>query len=151
MAGIGGYLSVGVLMLAGWTFLNAGMAWVYLAAAVAFELWLLGKAAAMGRHPADASVPPYHFTEAEARVVGRFRFYFTETGVARSLASVLAAIGLTAIVLVPWLAYRGAVLPAGLVLFNMFLVVALTRRVVPIGDTGKAWDKIREGNSKSQA
>jgi len=150
MAGIGGYLTVGVLMLAGWTFLTTAVVWAYLAAAVAFELWLLRRAAAMGNHPADAGVPPYHFTEAEARIVGRFRFYFTETGMARSLASVLAAIGLTAIVLVPWLAYRGAGVPAGLVLFNMFLVVALTRRVVPMGDTGAAWDKIREGN-KAQA
>jgi hypothetical protein len=146
MAGIGGYLTVGVLMLAGWTFLTPGVVWAYLAAAVAFELWLLRRSAAMGDHPAEAGVPPYHFTEAEARVVGRFRFYFTETGVARSLASVLAAIGLTAIVLVPWLAYRGAAIPAGLVLLNMLLALALTRRVVPMGDTGKTWDKIRAGN-----
>jgi hypothetical protein len=146
MAGIGGYLTVGVLMLAGWTFLNAGMAWVYLAAATAFELWLLGRAAAMGRHPADAGVPPYHFTAEEARIVGRFRFYFTETGAARGMASVLAAIGLSAILLAPWLAYRGAAVPAGLVLINMVVAVLITRRVVPMGDTGAAWDKIREGN-----
>jgi hypothetical protein len=146
MAGIGGYLTVGVLMLAGWTFLNAGMAWVYLAITVAFELWLLRRAAAMGSHPAAIAQPPYHFTEQEARIVGRFRFYFTETGAARSLASVLAAIGLTAIVLAPWLAYRGAVAPAGLVLVNMLAVVVLTRRLVPMGDTGQAWDKIRAGN-----
>jgi hypothetical protein len=150
MAGIGGYLTVGVLMLAGWTFLNAGVAWVYLAVTAAFELWLLRRSAAMGSHPAAIGQPPYHFTEQEARIVGRFRFYFTETGAARSLASVLAAIGLTAIVLAPWLAYRGAVAPAGLVLINMVLVVLLTRRVVPMGDTGAAWDKIREGN-KAQA
>lgn len=150
MAGIGGYLTVGVLMLAGWTFLNAGVAWVYLAVTAAFELWLLRRAAAMGNHPADAGTPPYHFTADEARIVGRFRFYFTETGAARSLASVLAAIGLTAMVLVPWLAYRGAVAPAGLVLINMVLVVLLTRRVVPMGDTGRAWDKIRAGNQAAQ-
>jgi hypothetical protein len=150
MAGIGGYLTVGVLMLAGWTFLNTGMAWVYLAAAVAFELWLLRRAAAMGSHPAAAGEPPYHFSEAEARIVGRFRFYFTETGVARGLASVLAAIGLTAILLAPWLAYRGAAVPAGLVLINMVAAVVLTRRVVPMGDTGKAWDKIRAGNQAAQ-
>ena len=146
MAGIGGYLTVGVLLLAGWTFLNPGMAWAYLAAAAGFELWLLGRAAAMGRHPADAGVPPYHFTEEEARIVGRFRFYFTETGLARGLASVLAAIGLSAILLTPWLAYRGAAVPAGLVLINMVVAVLVTRRVVPMGDTGAAWDKIRAGN-----
>jgi hypothetical protein len=150
MAGIGGYLTVGVLMLAGWTFLNAGVAWVYLAVTAAFELWLLRRAAAMGSHPADAGTPPYHFTEDEARIVGRFRFYFTETGAARSLASVLAAIGLSAMLLAPWLAYRGAVAPAGLVLINMVLAVLLTRRVVPMGDTGRAWDKIRAGNQAAQ-
>jgi hypothetical protein len=150
MAGIGGYLTVGVLLLAGWTFLNVGVVWAYLGAALAFELWLLRRAAAMGSHPAAIDEPPYHFTEQEARIVGRFRFYFTETGAARSLASVLAAIGLTAIALAPWLAYRGAGVPAGLVLFNMFLAVALTRRVVPMGDTGRAWDKIRAGNQAAQ-
>ena len=150
MAGVGGYLTVGVLMLAGWTFLNAGMAWVYLGITVAFELWLLRRAAAMGNHPAAIEQPPYHFTEQEARTVGRFRFYFTETGAARSLASVLAAIGLTAIVLAPWLAFKGAVAPAGLVLINMLAVVVLTRRVVPMGDTGQAWDKIRAGNQAAQ-
>jgi hypothetical protein len=150
MAGIGGYLTVGVLLLAGWTFLNVGVVWAYLGAAMAFELWLLRRAAAMGSHPAAIEQPPYHFTEQEARIVGRFRFYFTETGVARSLASVLAAIGLTAIVLAPWLAYRGAGVPAGLVLCNMVLTVVLTRRVVPMGDTGRAWDKIRAGNQAAQ-
>ena len=150
MAGIGGYLSVGVLMLAGWTFLDPGVAWAYLAAAIAFEAWLHARASSMGRHPAAAGEPPYHFSEEEARVVGRFRFYFTETGLARGLASVLAAIGLTAILLAPWLAYRGAALPAGLVLVNMVLAVMLTRRVVPMGDTGKAWDKIRAGNQAAQ-
>jgi hypothetical protein len=150
MAGISGYLTVGVLMLAGWTFLDVGVVWAYLGAAVAFEFWLLRRAAAMGRHPADAGAPPYHFTEEEARIVGRFRFYFTETGAARALASVLAAIGLTAMVLAPWLAYRGAVAPAGMVLVNMLVVVVLTRRLVPMGDTGKAWDKIRAGNQAAQ-
>jgi len=150
MAGIGGYLTVGVLLLAGWTFLNVGVVWMYLGAAVAFELWLARRAAAMGSHPADAGTPPYHFTEEEARIVGRFRFYFTETGAARSLASVLAAVGLTAMVLGPWLAFRGAVAPAGLVMINMLFVVVLTRRVVPMGDTGKAWDKIRAGNQAAQ-
>jgi hypothetical protein len=150
MAGIGGYLTVGVLMLAGWTFLDPGVAWLYLAAAVAFEAWLHARASSMGRHAAAAGEPPYHFTEEEARIVGRFRFYFTETGLARGLASVLAAIGLTAILLAPWLAYRGAALPAGLVLINMVAAVMLTRRVVPMGDTGKAWDKIRAGNQAAQ-
>jgi hypothetical protein len=143
---VGGYGTVGVLLLAGWTFLNAGVAWVYLAAAALFELWLLGRANSLGRHPAAADEPPYHFTEEEARIVGRFRFYFTHTGEARSLASVLAAIGLTALLLTPWLAYKHAFVQAALIGLNVLAVAALTRRIVPMGDSGGAWDKIRAGN-----
>jgi len=146
---MGGYGTVGVLLLAGWTFLNAGVAWAYLAAAALFELWLLGKANAAGRHPAAAGEPPYHFTEEEARIVGRFRFYFTHTVEARSLASVLAAIGLTALLLTPWLAYKHAFVQAALIGLNVLAVAALTRRIVPMGDSGAAWDKIRAGNQAS--
>jgi hypothetical protein len=143
---VGGYGTVAALVLAGWAFLKADMAWVYLAAALLFELWLLSKANAIGRHPAAAGEPPYHFTEQEARIVGRFRFYFTHTAEARGLSSVLAGIGLTALVLTPWLAYRHAFVPAALIGLNVLAVAALTRRIVPMGDSGQAWDKIREGN-----
>ena len=144
---MGGYGTVGVLLLAGWTFLNAEVAWVYLVAAVAFELWLLRKAYAMGRHPAAVGEPPYHFSQEEARIVGRFRFYFMHTGEARQLSSVLAAIGLTALVLTPWLAYKAAFVTAALIFCNVLAVAALTRRIVPMGDTGAAWEKIRAGNA----
>ena len=143
---MGGYGTVGFLILAGWSLLRADMAWVYLAAAAIFELWLLRKARAEGHHPAAVGEPPYHFTEEEARVVGRFRFYFTHTGEARQLASVLAAIGLTALVLTPWLAYKTAFVPAALTFVNVLAVAALTRRIVPMGDSGAAWEKIRAGN-----
>ena len=63
---MGGYGTVAALLLAGWTFLNAEVAWVYLAAAALFELWLLGKVNAMGRHPAATGEPPYDFTEEDA-------------------------------------------------------------------------------------
>ena len=144
---MGGYGTVGVLLLAGWSFLNAEVAWIYLAAAVAFELWLLRKAHAMGRHPAAVGEPPYHFSEEEARMVGHFRFYFTHTGEARQLSSVLAAIGLTALVLTPWLAYKAAFVPAALIGLNVLAVAALTRRIVPMGDSGAVWEKIRAGNA----
>lgn len=143
---MGGYGTVGALLLAGWSFLNAEVAWIYLAAAGAFELWLLRKADAMGRQPAAAGEPPYHFSEEEARIVGRFRFYFTHTSEARQLSSVLAAIGLTALLLTPWLAYKHAFVPAALIGLNVLAVAALTRRIVPMGDSGAAWDKIRAGN-----
>jgi hypothetical protein len=146
---MGGYGTVAALLLGGWTFLNADVAWVYLAAAVLFELWLLRKASAMGSHPAAAGEPPYHFTEEEARVVGRFRFYFTHTAEARGLSSVLAGIGLTALVLTPWLAYKHAFAPAALVGLNVLAVAALTRRIVPMVDSGAAWEKIRAGNRAS--
>lgn len=143
---MGGYATVGFLMLAGWTFLNLSVAWAYLAAAICFELWLAAKVAAAGRHPAAAGEAPYHFSDDEARLVGRYRYYFSETGKARQLASALAAIGLTSLVLVPWLAYKLAFLPAGLVFFNAAAVVYLTRRMVPMGDTSAVWEKIRAGN-----
>jgi hypothetical protein len=143
---VGGYGTVAALLLAGWTFLNAEVAWVYLAAAVLFELWLLGKANALGRHPAAAGEPPYDFTEDEARIVGRFRFYFTHTAEARGLCSVLAGIGLTALLLTPWLAYKHAFVPAALIGLNVLAVAALTRRIVPMAESGAAWEKIRAGN-----
>ena len=143
---MGGYGTVGVLLLAGWTFLNSSVAWAYLVAALAFEFWLAGRMAALGRHPAAAGEAPYHFSEDEARLVGRYRYYFTETVKARQLSSVLAAIGLTALVLVPWLAYKLVFVPAGLIGLNVIAVAYLTRRLIPMVDTGAAWQKIRAGN-----
>jgi hypothetical protein len=143
---MGGYGTVGVLLLAGWTFLNASVAWAYLGAVAAFEVWLFGRMAATGNHPAAAGEPPYHFSEEEARLVGRYRYFFTETGKARQVSSVLAAIGLTALVLVPWLAYKLAFVPAGLIGLNVVAVAVLTRRLIPMVDTSAAWQKIRAGN-----
>ena len=146
---MGGYGTVGALLLAGWTFLEPSVAWVYLAAAAAFEIWLLGRMAALGRHPAAVGEPPYHFSEDEARLVGRYRLFFTEAVKARQLASVLAAIGLTALLLVPWLAYKHAFVEAGLIGLNVLAVAYLTRRLIPMADTSSAWEKIRSGNSVS--
>ena len=143
---MGGYGTVGVLLLAGWTFLNAAVAWAYLAAALAFEAWLAGRLAALGRHPAAVGEAPYHFSEDEARLVGRYRYYFTETGKARQVSSVLAAIGLTALLLVPWLAYKLAFVPAGLIGLNVIAVAYLTRRLIPMVDTSATGQKIRAGN-----
>ena len=143
---MGGYGTVGVLMLAGWTFLNASVAWAYLAAVLVFEVWLFGRMAAVGNAPAAVGEAPYHFSEEEARLVGRYRYFFTETGKARQLSSVLAAIGLTALVLVPWLAYKLAFVPAGLIGVNVLAVAFLTRRLIPMVDTSAAWQKIRAGN-----
>ena len=144
---MGGYGTVGVLLLAGWSFLNAEMAWAYLAAVLAFEAWVASRMAALGRHPAAVGEPPYHFSEEEARLVGRFRLFFAEEPKARQLASVLAAIGLTALVLVPWLALKHAFVPTGLIGVNVLLVAWLTRRLIPMVDTSPVWEKIRSGNA----
>lgn len=146
MAGMGGYGTVGVMLLAGLSFLRADVAWAYLAAVFAFETWLAFKMAALGRHPATVGQPPYQFTEEEARLVGRFRYFFTETGKARQVGSVLSAIGLTALVLVPWLALKHAFVPAGLIGLNVLAVAWLTRRLIPLGDTASVWEKIHSGN-----
>jgi hypothetical protein len=144
---MGGFGTVAVLLLAGWSFLDAGVAWIYLAAALAFELWLGWKLAKTGRYPAASGEAPYHFSEEEAGLVGRYRLYFTDVTMTRALGSVLAALGLTALILAPWLAYKHAFVPAGLVGLNVLGVTYLTRRLVPRSDTRAVWEKIRAGNA----
>ena len=144
---MGGYATASIALLAGLSFLRSDVAWLYLACVLAFEAWLASKMAALGRHPAAVGEPPYHFTDEEARLVGRFRYYFTETGKVRQVASALAATGLTALVLVPWLALKQAFVPAALIGCNVLAVAWLTRRLIPMGDTGAVWAKIRAGNA----
>ena len=80
------------------------------------------------------------------------------------ISSVLAAIGITSLVLGPWLAYRSAYVPAVLAALNLLPVGWLTRRVAPLLALGLAanrgdrealrmieahdgaWQKIRQGN-----
>jgi hypothetical protein len=147
MARVGGYGTVAVLLLAGWSFLRPDLAWAYLAATVAFEAWLAAGLAAAGRQPPAAGEPPYHFSPEDAQLVGRYRFYFTDPGKARQLSSVLAATGLTALLLVPWLAYRTAFVSAVLIGVNVLAVAYLTRRLIPMADTRSAWEKIHAGNA----
>jgi hypothetical protein len=147
---MGGYGTVGVLLLTGWTFLNASVAWAYLAAVIGFEIWLAGKLAALGRHPAAAGEAPYHFTGDEARLVGRFRYFFHEPARARQVSSVLAATGLSALLLTPWLAYKLAFVEAGVIGLNVLAVAWLTRRLIPMVDTSAAWEKIIAGNKVAQ-
>ncbi len=130
---MGPWLSVAALVLAGWAALKpAPMAWVYLTAVLAFEAWLFGVMRSVGREPVAAGEAPYLFDEVEARLVGRFRFYFTFPGIARHASSVLAAIGLTTLGLAPWLTYKGALVSAALAALNVVPVAWLTRRVAPL-------------------
>jgi len=154
-----------VLILAGWAALTPQpMSWFYIGVVGAFELWLARRIAEVGNDPVPAGPPPYSFTEDEARLVRRYRFYFTYPRIARHASSVLAAVGLSSLVLAPWLTFRLAFLPAILIGFNLFAVARFTKRVAPLmalriaasrGDRDAllmlemhdpAWTKIRAGN-----
>jgi hypothetical protein len=159
------YVAVLVLGLAGLGALQAPLAWLYVAAAAAFELWLARRLRAAGSRPPAAGEAPYQFTEEEAAFIGRYRFYFADPELARDAAAVLAALGLSALVLAPWLTLRGAYPQAVLVGANLFAVGAFTRRLAPVlalriraakGDRGALrllelheplWAKIRAGNA----
>src|SRR5207302_94354 len=127
-----GYASVAVLLLAGWAALNpAPMSWAYIAVVIAFEAWLALRMIRLPRNPVPPGEPPYHFSADEARLVGRYRFYFTYPALARESASVLAAIGLTALVLAFWLLYRQAFVQSVLVGVNLLAVARFTRLMTP--------------------
>lgn len=156
-----------MLVLAGWTFLNSAMAWAYIAAFVAFEFWLLRAIAAGGKGPVAVGEAPYHFTEQEAELIRRYRFYFTYPARARAASSVLAALGLTALLLAPWLTYKQAFLQAIVIGVNLFAVARLTKAVAPLialriaSHTDRealrlleahdpAWSKIKAGNTSEK-
>jgi len=162
---MGAYVSVAILLLAGFAALNpAVMSWVHIAVIGAFEFWLARKIASAGRGPVASGEPPYHFSAEEAELVARHRFYFMYPAVAREAASALAALGLSSLVLVPWLTYRHALAPAALIGVNLFVVTRLTRVAAPLlglriaasrGDRAAlrmlevhnpAWAKIRAAN-----
>jgi hypothetical protein len=162
---MGGYLSVGVLVLAGWAALSPWpVAWLYIAAVFGFEFWLARAIARTGSEAAPVGEPPYHFTDEEAGLVGRFRLYFAAPVVAQQCSSVLAAAGLSAIVLAPWLLYKQALVCAALIGVNLLVVARLTKLVAPLmalnvaarrGDRealralelhDPVWAKIRAGN-----
>lgn len=164
---MGGYASVGVLLLAGWAALSPQpMAWVYIGVVLAFELWLARRMSEAGRGAPAANEPPYHFTAEEAEFVGRYRFYFTFPGIAQHSSSVLSAVGLSTLLLAPWLTYKVAYLPAVIIGANLFAVARFTKQLVPLmtlriaasrGDRealrlleihDPLWAKIRAGNAK---
>jgi hypothetical protein len=126
------YLPVLILGLAGLAALNPGlMSWAYIGAVFAFEIWLVRRVASVARLPVPVGEPPYLFSGEEAELVGRYRFYFTYPALARSAASILAAIGLTALLLAPWLTFRHALVQAVLVGINLFAVARFTKLVAP--------------------
>ena len=136
---MGGFGAAVMLVLAGWAALSpAAMSWAYIGALIAFELWLARRVAAAGSAPVAAGEPPYHFTAEEAELVGRYRFYFTYPRAAREASTVLAAFGLTALLLAPWLTYRHAFVQALLIGVNLFAVARFTKAVAPLMVLGMA-------------
>ena len=160
--------SVVMLVLAGWGALEPRpMGWVYMAAVAAFELWLLQRMAALNNSgPVAVDQPPYRFSAEEAALVGRYRFYFTYPVSAAQAASVLAAIGLSSVLLALWLTYRGAFVEGAALGLNLFAVGWFTRRMAPVyalriaASRGKRdtlrllelldplWSKIRKANQE---
>ena len=130
---MGGYGAVLVLLLAGWAALSPGfMPWMYIAAVVGFEAWLAFRIAAVGTAPPAPGESPYLFSEEEAALVGRYRFYFAFPALARESASALAAVGLTALLLAPWLTLKVELVAAAIVGLNLLAVGWLTRKVAPM-------------------
>lgn len=162
------YAPVGILLLAGLAALHPQpMAWAYVVTFMLFEFWLLRRLRKEGSAPPAAGEAPYHFTEDEAALIGRYRFYFVHPALARGASSTLAALGLTALVLSPWLVFRGELLPAVLAGVNLLAVGSLTRRLAPVmvlriaaskGDRDALrmlalhdplWEKIKAANAPS--
>ena len=162
---LGGLGTVGVLLAGGWAALTPQpMAWVYVALVAVFEGWLLQRLRALGDAPVAIGVAPYNFSADEARLIRRYRFYFTYPALARDCSSMLSAIGLSGILLGLWLTYRQAFLPAALIGANLFAVTRFTKALAPLmalrvaasrGDRDAllmlevhdpAWAKIRSAN-----
>lgn len=129
---MGGYASVGFLLLCGFTFLRSEVSWIYLAAMAAFEIWLMRRMGSVRKGPVAVDEPPYRFDAEEAELIGRYRFYFTYPVVAREACSVLSALGLTALLLVPWLIYKLEFIQAFLVGVNLFMVARFTKQLAPL-------------------
>ena len=163
---MGRYGAMAVIGLAGLAALYpAPMAWAYVVAFMGFEFWLLLRLNRAERRPIAEGEAPYFFTPEEATLIARYRFYFLFPGLAREAASVLAAIGLSALVLSPWLVFRQEIIPAALIGLNLVPVGTLTKRLSPVmvlriaaskGDRDALrmlelhdplWQKIRAANS----
>lgn len=128
---MGAYAALGFLILAGITFLKTDASWLLIAAIAGFEAWLFFRIRKEGNAPAAVGEGPYHFTDEEAALIGRYRFYFTFPEVSRQASSALAAVGLTTLVLVPWMLYKVQFPQAILLGMNLFVVARFTKTLAP--------------------
>jgi hypothetical protein len=161
--------TVSMLMLAGFAALEPKtlMPWIYVAVLFGFEFWLVRRIISVSRNAVLVGEPPYHFTEEEAKLIERFRFYFTYPGIAGEASSVIAALGLTGLILSLWLTFKLAYVPAILIGVNLLAVGKLTKLLAPLmtlriaaskGDRealrileihDPLWEKIRAANSSA--
>ena len=166
---MGAYGSLAILIIAGWAALNPQpMAWVFIGVVMTFELWLARRMSQAGRGAPTPNQAPYHFTDEEAGFIGRYRFYWTYPAIANHSSSALAAIGLSTLLLAPWLTYKQAFLPAAIIGVNLFAVARFTKILSPMltlriaasrGDRdslrmleihGPLWAKIRAANAEEK-
>jgi hypothetical protein len=112
-------------------FYPARGAWLFAAAEFAFLAWLARRmrktdAAAL---IARAREPLEHD---EADIVQRYPLYFAHPELARQSASMVAALGLASLVLVPWLTYKLQWAQAIVIGICLFPVGRLTRVLSPL-------------------
>ena len=129
---LGKYGPLAVFLLAGSAVYTPAASWAYIATALLFEIVVQRRIAAEGAEPPPPNEPPYNLTAAESAVVGRYRFYFTYPIVAKDCASILAALGLTAMALALWLTYRQAFAQALIISVNLFLIGRLSKVLAPL-------------------
>ena len=164
---MGAWAAVAVLACTGWTFLNPIMSWAYIAVAAAIDVWLFYRVRVAGAGPAAVGEAPYFFSQEQAELIGRYRFYFTYPEAARQASAALSAVGLSALVLAPWLTYKHVFVQAALIGLNLLAVAAFTKQTSPLlalrvrankGDRAALhmlevhdplWAKINAANEKS--
>jgi hypothetical protein len=168
MKGIGAGL---VILIGLWAAIDPSFAsWVYVVCFVFLaQAGFMLKTANVPADPVRVAEPPYHFGRDEAELVQRYRYYFTHPESAREIASTLAAMGIVALALSPWLAYQQQWVQAVLVGGHIALIGPLTRKLAPLyalriaahkGDAeaarlhnahDRAWGKIRAARGQAGA
>lgn len=120
-----------VVAAAGWTVLApAHGSWAFAAAELAFLLWL-SREIRRADGAALAARSPTPLDADELDVVRRYAWYFARPALARECASILAALGLASLGVVPWLTYKVQLPQALLVGVMLFAVGRLTRLASP--------------------
>lgn len=132
MTALKGVGPIAVAVLAGLAFLQPSSGgWAFAAADMGFValLWQ-----SVRRSDAQALVAAAQEPLAgdEVDVVTRYAFYFSRPDWARELSSILAALGLASLLLVPWLTYKAQWWPAIAIGGCLFGVARLTKLLSPV-------------------